>query len=427
MVQQKSMATIASGAVVGVTLLAIPLNLMRINWHEHDRSGNFLAWDYSYNMLQTCEKDAILFTNGDNDTFPLWYLQDVEGIRRDVRVVCLSLVNTPWYIELMKKKPYYTEALAVPISFTDAEIERIQPVQWEPRQMRLPVPRPVLDRYGVTDTATINHGAIEFTMKNTLEIGGTKALRVQDIMIHNIIFTNQWKRPVYFSSGVPPDSWIGLDDYARFGGLAWHIEPRKVAPSEAGVDLQVLEANLFSDPKEFPRTPQYGYRFRNVANPDVYFDEEASKYVSGYRTAFIRLAMYYANVAKDSAKSIAALDRMEHIVPRSKIPLGWELGSDIASFYYRLGRYDTFNEIATEIEPVCRTLIGNKQVNMRSYYNPYRVLLSIYEARKDDAKQLELLRELSEMYPADSGIKERINAIQADIKLQQDTAHSPAK
>ena len=124
--QQEASVPLAAGVVV-LALIFVPGNMLRVNSHEGDRRGNYLAWDYSYNLLQSVEQDAILFTNGDNDTFPLWYLQDVEGIRRDVRIVNLSLLNTNWYIKQLKRQEPYG-AKKVPISTSDVDIERILPI-----------------------------------------------------------------------------------------------------------------------------------------------------------------------------------------------------------------------------------------------------------------------------------------------------------
>jgi hypothetical protein len=422
-----SSATYASYAAVGFFALAVPVNLARINWVDHDRSGNFVAWDYSYNILQTCERDAILFTNGDNDTFPLWYLQDVEGVRRDVRIVNLSLVNTSWYIQQMKNRPYYAEASAVPISYSNAEIERIQPRAWESREMDLPVSKEAIEKYGVSDTAVVRTGKITYTFKPTLNVGNVKAIRVQDIMVHDIITTNQWKRPIYFAVTVSPDSKIGLDDYLWFHGLAWRLEPRRLPDQDRSLDPNILEANLYNEPQGFSNAPQYGYKWRNIANPKVYFDENTSRLMINYRSAFIRLALYHANVTKDNAKALSALDRMEQLIPRSKIQMGWELSSDIASFYHRLGDDQKFNEIAAEIEPQCESVISSGQVNMGSYYNPYRVLLEIYEIKKEYNKSLDLLKNLSAMYPDDPGLKQRIAEVQVQAGQQMSKTDSTPK
>jgi hypothetical protein len=335
--------------------------------------------------------------------------------------VCLSLVNTAWYIQEMKSTPYYPEAKPVPISLSDARIERIQPIRWESRRMELPVPRDVFAQFGVTDTALINAGRIEFQLKNTLQFGDVKAIRIQDQMVQDIVFTNQWKRPVYFAVTVSPDSKIGLDEYLWFDGLALRLEPRKATEPERGLNAGILEQNLFHEPQGFSKTPQYGYKFRNIANPDVSFDENTIHLMLNYRSAVIRLALYHVNVDNDTAKSVATLDRMETIVPRSKIPMGWELTFDLAFFYHRLGREDKFNEIASEVEPICKNLIETGQINANSYYNPYRALLDIYEARKEYPKSLDILNRLAALYPNDPSIKNRIAELQARLKPSDTT------
>ena len=412
--KSESLIEYTSYAAVAIFMFAIPVNLARTNWVSHDRSANYVAWDYSYNILQTCEKDAILITNGDNDTFPLWYLQDVEGIRRDVRIVNLSLVNTPWYIHQMKNKPYFPEAKPVPMSLTDAQIDRIQQMAWESRRLDIPVTKEAMEKYGVTDSTVLRSGKISFTFNPTLTIGGVKAIRAQDRMMQDIVFTNQWKRPIYFAVTVSPDSKIGLDDYLWFHGLAWRLEPRRVTDQDNSLDPNILEANLYNEPQGFSTSPQYGYKWRNVADPKVYFDENTSRLMLNYRAAFIRLALYHANVTHDNAKALSALDRMEQLIPRTKVPMGLDLLSFVASVYHRFGNERKFNELVAEIEPRCQDLIASGKVNMNSTDNPYRILLEIYDIEKAYGKSLDLLKSLSSIYPNDPGLKQRI----ADIRTQ---------
>ena len=402
----------------GAVLLAIALipgRMAATNWYTHDRSRNWVPWDYAYNLLQTCDKDAVLFTNGDNDTFPLWYLQDVEGIRRDVRVVCLSLANTPWYIQQLKDKPYFPEARAVPISMSDARIQNIEPIAWQPRDIDLPVSPDIFAQFGVTDTAVVNRGKISFRMNNTFQAGPTKAIRVQDILVLDVVMSNQWKRPIYFAVTCSPDSKIGLDSYLWFEGMAMRLEPRRVTQEESALDPSIVEANLLHEPAGFSRTPMSGFKFRGLADPRVFLDDNIQRLLLNYRFAFMRLAYFYASTPGDQAKSQQVLDRMEQAIPRSRVPMSWEMLSDLSFLYNRLGREDRFNEIAAELEPICRQLIESGQANMNSYYNPYRVLLDIYGARNDYANELDILNRLSAQFPGDPNLKKRIDEVKARL------------
>jgi hypothetical protein len=244
------------------------------------------------------------------------------------------------------------------------------------------------------DTADVSKGKLDFTMRHTLQFGNVTAIRVQDIMVQDIIFANKWERPIYFAVTCSPDSKIGLDDYLWFNGLAWRLEPRKVQdPQNGGVNIDILDTNLFNEPNDFSKAPQYGYKFRGINDPDV----------------------YYSNIANKPEKALASLDRMEQLIPRKKIPMGWDLTASVASFYHRLGKLETYNELMAEVEPQCVSAIERGEYNLNAYENPFRVLLELYETRKENAKAIELLRKLQALYPNDPSLTQRIAMHQAQL------------
>jgi len=241
--------------VAAVLFLASPALPFSQNYELHNRSGDWIPYDYAYNLLMSCEKDGILFTNGDNDTFPLWFLQEAAGIRRDVRVVNLSLLNTKWYIKQLKQfEP------KVPISFTMEEIDRIDH-QANPFQ---------------TDT--------RYEMKKagiTVMLPGADklpALRVQDKMVINIIESTQWKKPIYFAVTVADVNKMGTGPYLQMQGLVYRIYPQEV-PEAAQFDLDrtmYMLDNLF--------------QFRGLGDGRKRISETTHKLMSNYAACFIQTA-----------------------------------------------------------------------------------------------------------------------------------------
>jgi hypothetical protein len=429
-------AAAGSAVLLFLGAVAIPGRMCQTNYATHDRSRNWLAWDYSYNMLQTCEKDAILFTNGDNDTFPLWFLQDVEGVRRDVRVVNLSLINTPWYIQEMKDRPYYPEAKAVPIAIPDRRIPDMEGlIPWEPQTVTIPVPPGTAQGEVTTDTALFNRqalggssrpdsaslrgGSIQFTMRNTVQLGSTKAIRVQDFMVKHIIETNRWQRPVYFAITCSPDSRIGIDDYLRFCGLAWKLVPFRAARVDMGIDPDVLQANLFDEPAGFSRNPHYGFKFRSMSDTTVALDENETHMVSGYRMAFRALAVYQTDARRDPSASCEVLDRMEEVMPWRTVPVQFEEGYDFAILYYRQGRSDKFREMLGRLEHQFRTETAG---GTPSSPYIYAQMIQLYDLAREYRSELDMLTMLAGRRPNDPTIRARRDTVEAMLKRAADTS-----
>ena len=271
--------------VFAVMLIAGPVNMLAKNYHNHNRSGRYVAWDYPYNMLMSCQPNAILFTNGDNDTFPVWYLQEVEGVRKDVRIVNLSLLNTDWYVKQLRDlKP------KVPMRMSDLELKRLGLRQWKTQKVTIKVPAKTANmelslynaEFGPKNIQPAKE--IKFEVRPALTVPDARGnrvpvLRTQDYMILNILVSNRWQRPVYFAVTVPTSNMLSeLMQYMRMDGLVQKIVPYK---------------NWRTSPTYLKKNLLEVYKYRGLDNPHVYYDKTVRNMLQNYRTGFTQLARYY--------------------------------------------------------------------------------------------------------------------------------------
>ncbi|AFN74889.1 hypothetical protein MROS_1655 [Melioribacter roseus P3M-2] len=399
----------ALGLVMAAGIIVVPVNMFHANYFEHDRSRNYVPWDYAYNLLQSAAPNAILFTNGDNDTFPLWYLQDVEGVRRDVRIANLSLLNTPWYIKQLKNtSPYGAEKVAM--SLSDRDIDNLTVQRWEPVEMSIPVPPDVIKEFGVKDSAIIKTGKLTWLMKNPVQYGNVKAIRTQDLVVLDIIMQSKWKRPVYFAVTCSDDSKLGLDEYLRMEGMALRLVPDK---SDAGsieyINEPVMRKQLFDEPEGFSRDYRPGFKFRGLNDSTIFFDENHERLIQNYRNTFMRLAVHYLYSLKDSARTVETLDLMEQKIPRSIVRVDNRILHDIARLYYAAGAYDKYKEIAKEVTETAKLQLKNNPRDYSSWNNPYDILLTHYENLKMYKEAVEVLNQLSMYLPYDESVKQLLN------------------
>jgi hypothetical protein len=307
---------VAFGGLAAVLSLVISAWPIRGHWETHDRRGNWIAYDYARNMLIALEPDAIIFTNGDNDTFPLWYLQEVGGIRTDVRVVNLSLLNTPWYAEQLRNETPHG-SLRVPMGYATEQLKSL---------------RPYRDRHGevhlVKDQVAMN--------------------------IVNTVYEQGNERPVYFA--VTVDDLLELEDYLKLEGLVFRLTPDDPRGSEPAIDAPGTEpSGDVPPPPEAEiadnvnlavtrRNLEEVYDYRGVLDEqgslddEVYRNPNETKLVTNYAAAWARMALAYRS-RRQWDEAVACLENATRIAPHYD-PIAGGMGT----MYIEAGRLDKARE-----------------------------------------------------------------------------------
>ena len=363
-----------AGLITVVSLVAVPGLMAKENWDDHDRSNRYTARDIAKAYLASCEKNAILFTNGDNDTFPLWYVQEVEGYRTDVRVVNLSLLNTDWYIDMMKRQAY--DGAPVPLSFTKSEyVQGTRDVlyyqdigvqgawyihdflKWAKRNdgatkftafqgtgtpKQLPFFPVKKFRVNINKEQVLQHGVVPADQADRILPyidweWNSSIIAKRDLMLIDLIANNDWSRPIYFSTtvGSSPSSLFWLQDYFRLEGLVWRFVPVKWTVPQGSYDVGEVNAERCYDLMVNPKNEADKFLYGNMEDPSVYLDETNRRLCYNLRQGFGRMASQLAAEGQNK-KALEALDFGMKKMPTERFGYDYFLLSMIEG-YYRAG------------------------------------------------------------------------------------------
>ena len=319
--------------VIGACLLASPILMATQNWDDHTRANRYTATAMAKNYLESCEPNAILFTIGDNDTFPLWYAQEIEGIRTDIKIVNTSLFMTDWYIDQMKFKTYKSDGL--PISFTHNEyvgdkldyvahipktearwdikdliafiknpqstvdLQNGQTIHFYPtNKIRIPVDKNTIIKNKVV-SSIYNDSIVPFI---DLDVKGS-AMYKNRLMMLDVLANNNWKRPIYFTGGsFGDDDYLWMKDYLQLDGLVYKLVPIKTpVDKENRFDMGQIDSDKMYD-------LVMKWEWGNGDLTTIYHDPETRKNSISYRTNMARLMEQLINEGKiDKAKKIIDL------------------------------------------------------------------------------------------------------------------------
>jgi hypothetical protein len=401
-VLSKRMPQVMSAAVVSLaSLFAVPVLMANQNWDDHNRNGVYTASDFAKNYLNSCAPNAILFTNGDNDTFPLWYVQEVLRYRTDVRVVNLSLLNTDWYIEQMRRKAWDADGIPqsipseklvqgvndyVPIyerpevtGFRDVD-EIIGFVKDDTPKSKVGIGQGqkqvdyiptknfkiTVDKAQVLANGTVPKDRADRIVDNIEWTINKSYIMKNDLIILDILSANDWKRPVYFAITTGADSYLGLTDYFQLEGLAYRLVPYKAISYDGQtgeVNTDIMYENLMNE-----------FKWGGMEEGDIYMNENNRRMCMNFRNNFSRLSGEFIRLGQKE-KAVEVLDRCIEAIPEKNVPYNYFVLS-IAENYYRLEEFEKGNKI------------------MGSLIDRYEDDLKYYQSLKGEDKQA--VREESE-------------------------------
>jgi tetratricopeptide (TPR) repeat protein len=322
----------------------VPFIMGLENWDDHDRSGRYLTRDVAFNYLESCAQNAILFTNGDNDTFPLWYAQEVEGKRKDIRVCNLMLLNTDWYIEQMKHKVYDSDPLPITLpikKYYDGINNQIFIVE----KTKDPVDIKIIIDWILSENPATK---VQLSANETLDIIPTKTIRIpvdaakaiesgavkpedsskivpyidirlkgnsilkSQLIILDILAHNDWTRPIYFVTGYHNDA-FGLEEYFQLEGLAYRLVPIK-SENKSWVDYGRIDTDILYD------NIMNKFVWGGANDENVYIDYNHNRTLT-----VVRARLQYAKLAKklveegEKIKALEVLDRCMEMLPFEQV------------------------------------------------------------------------------------------------------------
>ncbi len=424
--------TISAALASGISLLAVPVLMASENWDDHDRSNRYTARDFAINYLESCAPNAIIFTNGDNDTFPLWYAQEVEGVRLDIRVCNLSYLSTDWYIDQMKRKAYDSDPL--PFSLThDQYVQGTRdyiPVFSQVNDYRNI--KQIID-FVASDNPNSKFSsgateAIDYIPTKKLSLAVDSALIMQkgvvplkyadritneirfdlsksyilknELMVLDLIANFNWDRPVYFAITVGRESYVKLEDHFMLEGLAYRFVPIKT-PVQGGqiglVNTDLMYENMMNK-----------FVWGNINDPNVYLDENNQRMLMNFRSNFGRLGLdLLAEGQKEKALEVA--DKAIELMPDEIVPYNY-FNVSIAEIYYQTDNKEKANAIINRIYERM-----DEELQFYTYLNEKQFSGIYNDARRALALMQELSR-VSRRYGENNLSKEIENSLMAYLQ-----------
>ncbi len=334
-----------SGALI-VSLLS-PVVLLQQNFNDHNRAGRTAARDFAINLLESCDKNAILITYADNDTFTLWFAQEVLGIRRDVRVVCLSLLQNDWYIDQMKRRQYTSAPLPISMQHQHYKQGKREYVNIDPRTI-LPMRADSIIAYATStrkgefridsygDTSSIIPAQAAYIAVNKTAyaqsaglspaqmlaahdtvvwtIAGNYMMKDQ-LAILDILAHNNWERPIYFAPGMPNSAYSGLNDYLMAEGLAWRFTPFYHPDTDRNISTNAACATAKS-----LALFQTKFGWGGLKDPDVYADETIERMFADPMRNMCVVAAEALIRENKNEEAAALIARCAEEIPHTQVP-----------------------------------------------------------------------------------------------------------